>query len=629
VNEICFLTASRGNAFMTELLSTVAGAVAAEGIEVSFAVDRYPPLREGVAYVAITHEFFELAPRGGDATPGHLHRTVGFCVELPGTEWFAATCRHGKRLGALVDIRSSGVAALKVAGLASVHAPLGYTSTWDRWGRDETTPRPIDLLYMGSGEARRDQLLAGYADTLVGHASRLLIPPELPKTEPGPSFLVGDEKYELLKSSKALLNLHRVGAWALEWPRVLEAICNGCVVVTERSVDIAPLIPGEHLIATRAESLCLLADRLLDDPDRLQAIRLAAYDFVRRELPMSTGARRLIEVAEGVVRSRPAPAPVEEPIAEPVDRTAELVEEAVAPLRAAVKRVLIETRQARREHAELGVDVVAATPAYGSRTPRVTVGISLHNYESEIGDALASVAASDYEDYEVLVLDDASTDRSAEMVRRFFDEHPWMPAALMAHRSNAGLPRTRNAITEHARGELIFVLDADNGLYPHGLGRLVRALEADSAAAFAYPIIAMYERGRPSGLLSRHGWDPSLLAQYNSIDAMALIRREILVAIGGYCTDPRLMGLEDYDLWCQIAERDWRGVHVPEILAWYRQTEHSMVSIALLDLSEARSVLSSRAPRLFGRASQAGGYRQMSEPESTKLAPTSGWNVQP
>jgi hypothetical protein len=68
---------------------------------------------------------------------------------------------------------------------------------------------------------------------------------------------------------------------------------------------------------------------------------------------------------------------------------------------------------------------------------------------------------------------------------------------------------------------------------------------------------------------------------------------------------------------------------VPEILAWYRQTEHSMVSIALLDLNEARSVLATRAPGVFGPASRGGGYRQMSEPASTKLAPTSGWNAQP
>ena len=468
MTEICFLTASRGNAFMTELLRTVAEAVAAEGIDVSFEVDHYPPLRDGVAYVAIPHEFFELAPRASDATPGHLRRTVGFCVELPGTEWFATTCRHGKRLGALVDIRPSGVAALKMAGLDSVHAPLGYTSTWDRWDRDDTTSRPLDLLYMGSGEPRRDRLLAGYAETLVGRSARLLIPPERPKTEPGPSFLVGDEKYELLKSSKALLNLHRAGARALEWPRVLEAICNGCVVVTERSVDIAPLIPGEHLIAARAESLCLLADRLLDDPDRLSALRLSAYDFVRRELPMSTGARRLIEVAGQVVGSRLRPVPVEEENPEaPVDGRPELVEDAVAPLRGALKRLLIETRQtvgARRARCgrRRGDTDLRERDASGDR------GISLHNFESEIGDALASVAASAYEDYEVLVLDDASTDRSAEMVRRFFEEHPWMPAVLMAHRRNAGLPRTRNAITEHARGEFIFVLDADNGLYPHG-----------------------------------------------------------------------------------------------------------------------------------------------------------------
>ena len=83
---------------------------------------------------------------------------------------------------------------------------------------------------------------------------------------------------------------------------------------------------------------------------------------------------------------------------------------------------------------------------------------------------------------------------------------------------------------------------------------------------------------------------------------MPLIRRDALVAVGGFCPDPRLMGLEDYDLWCQIAQRGWRGVHVPEILAWYRRSTHSMLSITSLDASDVRALLSARAPTLFGAA---------------------------
>jgi hypothetical protein len=609
VREICFLTASGGNAFMKELLHAVGDAVAQEGVAVRFEDDRYPPFEDDVAYVVIPHEFFELAPEGGSPTPGHLQRTVGYCVELPWTHWFWIAMHYGKQLGGLVDIRASGVRAQRQMGLHAVHAPLGYTPAWDRWGRDETAARPLDILYMGSHELRRDRVLAGFAETLARRTSRLLVASERAKPRAGPSFVLDEEKYALLASAKTVLNLHRAKADALEWPRVLEAISNGCVVVTERSLDIEPLVPDEHLVTGRAESLCLLADHLLDDPDRLARMRLAAYDFVRSELPIAPGARVLAEVAHSVASRRiGGGAPPLRRIA--ADRGDEKLDEALAPLRVALKRLLVDVQESRREVAELRegradgargprVRAVAHTPAYADFTPRVTVGISVHNYEVEVRDALASVAASEYDDYEVLVLDDASTDASGAAVRAFLEQHPWMPGVLMEHSRNAGLARTRNAIAQRARGELLFVLDADNGLHPHGLGRLVEALDGDPDAQFAYGIIAVHEQGSPAGLLSRQDWDPALLLHDNPIDAMALIRRDALLELGGYCEDPRLVGWEDYDVWCQMAERGWYGVHVPEILAWYRRTAHSMLSLTSLDLSEGRSLIASRAPGVF------------------------------
>jgi hypothetical protein len=437
----------------------------------------------------------------------------------------------------------------------------------------------------------------------------LLIAPAKPKPEAAPFFLLGDEKYELLRSSKTLLNLHRDGAEALEWPRVLEAICNGCVVVTERSIDMAPLVPGEHLVAGRAESLAALAQGLVERPDELSRLRLAAYDLVREELPMSIGARRLIEVAEGLARTRMR-AGGELLAADPApngrDATA-AVEKAIEPVLRAVKRTQLGLQEARRAEArrtggEPRAEPLVATPAYAGARPRVTVAISLFDYEREVTAALDSVAASEYDDFEVLVLDDASTDDSASTVVRYLQARPWLPAALLRHTANAGLPRTRNALTAQARGELVFVLDADNGVYPQALGRLVAALDADPGAAFAYPMIAVHEIGKPAGLLSLHEWDPSLLVDDNFIDAMALIRRSALETVGGYCTDPRLAGWEDYDLWCQFAARGWRGVHVPELLAWYRRSGHSMLTTAGSDFEEAHSVISTRAPEVFGGA---------------------------
>src|SRR5207247_10391039 len=173
----------------------------------------------------------------------------------------------------------------------------------------------------------------------------------------------------------------------------------------------------------------------------------------------------------------------------------------------------------------------------------------------------------------------------------FMDEHPWFPALLARHAVNCGLGRARNALVERARGEFVFMLDADNEIYPATLGRLVAALEADPEAMFAYPILAVFEAGEPADLLSAQAWDPEMLGYENYIDAMSLIRRQDLRDIGGYAEDPRLVGWEDYDLWCRVAESGRYGVHLPEILAGYRGTAHSMIGLTNLDVTVARSLI--------------------------------------
>ena len=80
---------------------------------------------------------------------------------------------------------------------------------------------------------------------------------------------------------------------------------------------------------------------------------------------------------------------------------------------------------------------------------------------------------------------------------------------------------------------------------------------------------------------------------------MSLLRRDELVALGGYTEDLRLHGWEDYDLWCRCLERGLRGVLVPQMLARYRRAGHSMLaSVTNLDVSEAESLLRARYPVL-------------------------------
>jgi hypothetical protein len=540
-------------------------------------------------------------------------------VPQPGTRWFGTTVHYGKQLGARMDIRRSVARDLTRDGLPVEHFQLGYHPGWDCWGRDESATRALDVLYLGRHDDRRAHILAGYTETLQRRSVRLLTPPDAPNSTARPDYLLGSDRWAALRDARTLLNVHRTKASRLEWPRVLESICNGCVVVSEHSIDLDPLVPGEHLVLGAAENLALLGAGLLDDEPRLAEMRLRAYDFVRSELSMRPSAQRLLAMAENLAqrprrtgRDRlPAPEPPD-PASGPAAPAGPAADPLV-PVRAALKQISIDALELRRrvKALELGISwpearrspaVVAQAPAYGQSAPRVTVAVPLYNHHSEIMEALASVAASEYAYYEVVVLDDGSTDGSTESVRRFIAEHPWLPLVLLRHAVNCGLGRARNAIVERARGEFVFMLDADNQIYPAALGRLVDALDANTDAMFAYPMLCVFESGEPTDILSRHAWDPQLLNDGNFVDAMALIRRDQLREVGGYAEDARLVGWEDYDLWCRAAESGRHGVHVPEILAGYRRSEGSLLSLTELDTTAARSLIAARAPTVFGSA---------------------------
>ena len=152
--------------------------------------------------------------------------------------------------------------------------PAGYTEFWDGWRRDETCERPTDVLHLGAVNDRRLEALAGYAATLWPLQTRILVPPESPKTRERADFLLGRSKWNCLSSAKILLNVHREDAPYFEWVRALEAISNGCVVVSEHSADTEPLVPGEHFVSGTLENLALLADALLRDEERLAGMRL-------------------------------------------------------------------------------------------------------------------------------------------------------------------------------------------------------------------------------------------------------------------------------------------------------------------------------------------------------------------
>jgi len=254
-----------------------------------------------------------------------------------------------------------------------------------------------------------------------------------------------------------------------------------------------------------------------------------------------------------------------------------------------------------RERDRVNVEQLGAEHA----EPRVSVLLTVFNHADLVATAIRSVAFADVADVELIVVDDASIDQSVQVVREVCAEVPWLDAKLLQRSVNSGLPAVaRNLALEHARGELVFILDADNSVLPLGIPKLAAALEGDLEAAFAYGLIEKFDARGSIGLESWLDWDPERLPYGNYIDAMALIRRAALEAVGGYPDQQSLAGWEDFALWLAMAEAGMHGVRVPDIVGRYRVSQYSMLSITGIDHSTTWTTLLRKYPRTLESAAK-------------------------
>ncbi len=621
MTELVFVISPRQNAFFGELAEVLRAELGRLGIATRLAA-AFEGLAPGRAYVLLPPgEFLEI--EGPAAWPDRrtLARTIFISAEQPGGKHFERNLPLATAPAAWFDFNRLAVREYRRAGVVAEHLQLGYTPLWDRF---EAEARDIDVAFLGCTTPRRTRAIAHWGAQLADMRSRVVLSDNsTPNPASSESFLAGERKFELLGRTRILMNPHRGPAPYFEWVRVLEGIHCGAAVISERSIDHEPLEPGRHLLFGEADELGAMAQRLAgDEAARLELAR-SAYELVREALPMRESVERLAEAADRASHAQPRlrlPVPAAGRLAgsrilDLAAGAAAYVARAALPredpaLRAALKGLqveLIETRRrarlleetSRRGEPPPQLEQVATTPAHAGAAPRVSVVCALYNHADHVGAALGSVADQGFADWELVVTDDGSTDGSGEAVEAFMGDHPSAPALLLRHPVNRGLPGARNSAISRARGEYVLVLDSDNELYPHCLERLVEALDAAPEAAFAYGILEQYDRTGPIGLSGYFGWEPERLIEDNYIDALALLRRTTLAELGGYTTDRRLYGWEDYDLWCRIAEQGARAIHVPEIVARYRLAAGSMISLTNLSTRGAREALAERCPKLF------------------------------
>jgi hypothetical protein len=604
-----------GSILGREVAAVLAAALTELGYPTVFPAQGLPERRlDRVNLVVAPHEFYP-AQRGiGERNllrAARASTVVG--VAEPGTASFELGAHYASVGTTVLDLSPRAVDHLRGMGMDATHLQLGYHASWDRWGGDPARLRRTDLTFLGAITERRSQILASAGPLLWDCAANIqFFESPHPSSELLENFVAGPEKWELLASSRVVLNVHQDELPHLEWIRILEAVSNGCLVITEPSAEHRPLVPGRHMVAAPADLLGAYALSVLGDEPLRAEIAASAYDFVRSRMALTTQLEPICahleaDATKPSARRRAIPTPVSRPSAgRSTSRDSFVPSDAIQDqerVQRTNQRALSRRKEAlvaRQQHGDADHADTSVTTAWDGYSPNISVVVTSYNYRVHITEAIEAVMGSMRVAVELIIVDDHSQDGSASLVREFMADHDWFPMMLVARAANAGVSAARNLGVARARGSLIFFLDADNLIYPTALGKLSAALDRSPAAAFAYGMLTKSdgEDLLSDRLLSHLPWDVERLCRFNYIDTMALLRRSALEEVGGYDDSFGNLACEDYELWLRLAASGRVAELVPEFVGWYRVHSVSHSQASLPDLRQVQSMLRGRYPSL-------------------------------
>jgi teichuronic acid biosynthesis glycosyltransferase TuaG len=211
----------------------------------------------------------------------------------------------------------------------------------------------------------------------------------------------------------------------------------------------------------------------------------------------------------------------------------------------------------------------------GEPEPLISIVIPTYNMEEHIAETLNSVIAQTFQNWEAIVVDDASTDRTAEIVQDLCLQDPRIRYIRLAENSN--LPAVgRNRGIKEADGSYVAFLDHDDLWEPKKLERQISAMNSDPSIGMVHSHLWVVRNGN-------RFWGPlylpapkfsiantTTLAKRNMIQCSSvLIRKSILDEVNGFEESPGLRAVEDYHLWYRVSQKT-RITYVSEIHGTYR-----------------------------------------------------------
>ncbi len=203
-------------------------------------------------------------------------------------------------------------------------------------------------------------------------------------------------------------------------------------------------------------------------------------------------------------------------------------------------------------------------------TPKVSVVIPCYNHGEYIDEAVESVLNQTCRDFEIIIVNDGSTDEGTNLKLRAYDR----PRTRVMHTRNMGLPSARNNGIREAKGEFILPLDADDRIGAAYMEEALKVFESRPNTGIVYCEAAYF--GTRDGAWDTWEFSFERILLENMIFCSAFFRRADWEKSGGYRPN-MVYGFEDWDFWLSLIELGREVYKIPRKLFFYRTKDSSMI----------------------------------------------------
>jgi len=207
-----------------------------------------------------------------------------------------------------------------------------------------------------------------------------------------------------------------------------------------------------------------------------------------------------------------------------------------------------------------------------TKQPLVTVYLTNYNYENFIKQSIDSVLNQKFRDFELIIIDDGSTDKSKNIIETYRNH----PKVTIVYQENRGLNVTNNIAIKLSRGKYIVRLDADDYLNENAMTVLSDKLSSDNNLALVFPDYYLIDvDGNIIAEEKRHDFNNVTMYDQPAHGACSMIRKDVLVELGGYSEE--FTRQDGYELWIKIIKnRKVANINLP--LFYYRQHENNLTN---------------------------------------------------